>query len=584
MASDFPTGDDGMAGEILTDLGAGVLYLERFTIVERLSQPFTLTCEVLSLQLVDFTPYIGTPVAIRVQGEDLTARYFNGMLAEAIQADANDDTVRYVLTVRPWFWLTSLNKQSRIFQSLSSIAIIKQVFDGTGISADMIENRVRSSGAVVRNYCVQYDESDFNFVSRLMEEEGIYYFFAHSADKHVLTMCDGPPCHHDFTPDLPLNRENDAGWVQPHLNRWGAHVRQTASQVAMRDFHLRPWGETLDAQAAASSKTTVWSELFCYPGAYSHLTDDGQTTGAHFAATRLQAAQAEKLTYAGQGTTFAVPVGSFVSVQPAAGDTMDVAVKILVTGATHKFEGLKLSSKSGGDGVNMHIAIEGVPKDTTFRPPMRAVKPWARGPQVARVVGRSGEAIDPDPYGRVRVQFPWDRQHENNEQSSCWIRVSQGWAAKGFGMMHLPRIGDEVIVDFFDGDMDRPVITGRVYNSTNTTPYALPDEKTKSTWKSQTVGQLGEYPNTVDPPSPSDRGYNELRFEDKGGSEEVWMHAQRVFRAWYRFDEIRTTGRNTTISVGYNRDITIKNNETKTVQDGDETHTVSGRQPHDHDR
>ena len=271
---------------------------------------------------------------------------------------------------------------------------------------------------------------------------------------------------------------------------------------------------------------------------------------------------------------FAAPVGDIVSVGPAVGDDGE-ADEVLVIGATHVLSGQRHGGLGDGGHPTLTVMLEAIPADTTWRPPLVTPKPVARGPQTAIVVGPSGEVISTDAYGRVKVQFPWDRQGQSNETSSCWIRVSQSWADGGFGHMHIPRIGEEVIVDYFDGDMDRPVITGRVYNATKAVPYGLPDEKTKSTWKSQTVGDAGDYPDTVDPPPSSTKGFNEIRFEDKGGSEEIFVHAQRLFTGWYRFDETRTTGHNTTITVGYNRDITIKNNESKTVQEGDETHTIS---------
>ena len=565
------------SGLITTALGEGALFLEGFTASERLSEPFTIACEVVSPTKVDFSSYLGSGVSITVNGGALSGRDFHGLMIEASQLDAAGGSVRYLLVLRPWLWVLSLGRNSRIFQAMSARDIIGKVFSDAAISNDLFQLKLSQAGTVTRNYCVQYEESDFDFVSRLMEEEGIYYYFTHSSDRHVLTLCDGPSSHSDFAGgDLPLNRTiSEGGWAGAHLWRWGDHVRPTPTKVGLRDVHLMRWTDTLEATNASTSSSNVSAEVFHYPGGYSHLTDDGQTAGTNFAQLRLQAARAEQTRYIGEGDTFAVALGAFATVSPVSGDAEDASVKVFVTAATHTFSGQFFSSGDASDDLSTTVVIEGVPSAVTWRPALRTPRPTARGPQIAMVVGRSGEVIDPDAYGRVRVQFPWDRAGQQNETSSCWVRVSQSWADAGFGHMHIPRIGEEVIVDFFDGDMDRPIITGRVFNSTKTPPYTLPDEKTKSTWKSQTVGASGQYPDTVDPPPSSSKGFNEIRFEDKGGSEEVFVHAQRLYTGWYRFDETRTTGHNTTITVGYNRTISIKNDESKTVQEGDETHTIS---------
>ncbi len=567
---------DAHIGQIATALGDGALLLEGFTAEERFSEPFRITCDVLSPGAVDFAPLLGTGVSLTVDGGDLVGRAFHGLLAEASRVEEDANAVRYRLVLRPWLWFLSLGRNSRIFQAQSAMTIIQKVFADAGVSTSAYTSKVAQAGAVTREYCVQYGESDFAFASRLMEEEGVYYFFAHTADSHTMILCDGKGSHAAFGGgDLPLLRaEQGSAHIGPHLGRWDEHVKPVPTSVTLRDFHLRKFEDTLEAKNEETSASNVSAELYAYPGAYSHLTDDASTTGAAFAELRLQAARAEQLRLTGEGDVFATPVGSRVTVSPVDGQQEDPTT-VLVVGAVHVFRGQAYGAVGAGSSLELKITFESVPSDTVWRPMQTTPKPLAAGPQIATVVGPAGEVIHVDAYGRVRVQFPWDRLGKKDETAGCWIRVSQAWADGGFGHMHIPRIGEEVIVDYFDGDMDRPVITGRVYNATKTVPYALPDDKTKSTWKSQTVGDSGSYDDTVDPPSTSTKGFNEIRFEDKGGSEEVFVHAQRLFTGWYRFDETRTTGHNTTIKVGYNRDITIKNNETKKVEDGDETHTIS---------
>ena len=580
MADGTSSGQSLHSGKIATALGADALLLEGFTASERLAEPFTITCQVISLSAVDFTPHLGSGVSLTVPGDALVGRAFHGLLAEASRVDDDAGAVSYRLVLRPWFWFLSLGRNSRIFQNKSTRDIIQAVFDSAGISTTAFESKLNQCGTVVRDYCVQYDESDFNFVSRMMEEEGIYYHFAHSADKHVMVLCDGKASHGDFGGGaLKVNRSSAASQAhEPHLWHWDEHVHPAPISAVMRDFHVLHFGDPMETSVAKKPDSHVNGELYQYPGRYSQLSESHAWDAHDFVAPRLQAARAERALFTGSGDTFAVACGDLVAVAPVASGHGDIAAaEVLLLGTRHTFSGQShiAGGRGTGSGATVAISIEAVPAGTVWKPLQRTPRPLARGPQVATVVGPKGEVIHVDPYGRVRVQFPWDRQGKNDEHSGFWVRVSQGWADKGFGQMHIPRIGEEVIVDFFDGDLDRPVITGRVYNATNVVPYALPGDKTKSTWKSQTVGTSGEYPDTVEPPPPTAKGFNEVRFEDKGGAEEVFVHAQRTFTGWYRFDENRTTGHNTTISVGYDRNITIKHDENKTVKEGNETHTVS---------
>lgn len=580
MADGTSSGQSLHSGKIATALGADALLLEGFTASERLAEPFNITCQVISLGAVEFTPHLGSGVSLTVDGDALVGRAFHGLLAEASRVDDDAGAVSYRLVLRPWFWFLSLGRNSRIFQNRSTRDIIQDVFDTAGISTTAFEFNLNHCGTVVRDYCVQYDESDFDFVSRMMEEEGIYYHFAHSADKHVMVLCDGKASHGDFGGGaLKVNRSSAAAQAHgPHLSRWDEHVRPAPISAVMRDFHVLHFADPMETSSAKKADSHVTGELYHYPGRYSHLSESQSWDASDYVAPRLQAARAERALFSGSGDTFAVACGDLAAIAPVASGHADIAAaEVMLLETRHTFSGQTHTAGARGQesGATVAVSLEAVPADTVWKPLLRTPRPVARGPQVATVVGPKGEVIHVDPYGRVRVQFPWDRQGKNDENSGFWIRVSQGWADKGFGQMHIPRIGEEVIVDFFDGDLDRPVVTGRVYNSTNVVPYSLPGDKTKSTWKSQTVGASGEYPDTVEAPPSTAKGFNEVRFEDKGGAEEVFVHAQRTFTGWYRFDENRTTGHNTTIKVGYDRNITIKHDENKTVEEGDETHTVS---------
>ena len=549
-------------------LGQDKLLLEHFTATERLSVPFSIVIDALSPEVVDFMPHLGTGVGVKVgTGVAVVDRYFHGVLLEAEVVEQIGAYMRYRLTLRPWLSLLSLGRNTRIFQQMTVKTIIENVFNAAGFSN--FQFKMTAAGLQPREYCVQFRESDFDFVSRLMEEEGIYYYFSHTQDTHTLVLCDDPSCHAPFSGTAEVVRDDAITFTAPHLIAWNRRVRPSAIKTTLWDSHFCKPGQSLEAKAQASSASPAEAaEVYDYPGRYGYFDDAGARPGSDYATARLQEARAERDSYQGAGDLFGVPVGDRLTIDDD-GQTSD----FLVVGATHTVGVQNYAAAGGSDEpVEFNIEFEAVPAAVVWRPARVTPKPVAGGPQTATVVGTSGEVIDVDKYGRVRVQFPWDRVGANDQKSSCWLRVSQSSADNSFGHMHIPRIGEEVIVDFLDGDPDRPIITGRVYNSSQMPPYDLPADKTKSTWKSQTVGQSGSYDGAEGtPPNP---GYNEVRFEDKGGSEELFVHAQRLFTALVELDESRTTNRDTTVRVGRNRTVNVKQNETVTIEQGDESRTL----------
>ena len=556
---------------VLPGLHADDLLLEGFVASEQLSRPFEIVVEAFSVDNeIDLQAHLGQGLGIKVKtGVDKVDRLFHGVLYEAQTLGMVEHGWRYRLTLRPWLSLLALGSNSRIFQKMSVQDIIKKVFADAGFSAYAMN--LANAGSKVREYCVQFRESDFHFISRLMEDEGIYYYFAHSEHGHSMQMCEGHDNHPPFAHGtLAVDWQKGPGPDSPVLSSWERRLKPSIIKATLRDAHFQKTTSVLSAdKEAPSANPAERAEAYDYPGGFGYFVDDGSESGAPYAQTLLLQGRVDRETYHAQGTTFAVPVGQRVKVK-----TGQSEVEVMVTSATHRL-GPQNYMGSGGVGettVDLHIAFEAVPYLVDWKAPSITPKPTVSGPQVAVVVGQSGEVIDVDKYGRVKVQFPWDRQGKNNQDSSCWVRVSQGWADGGFGQIVLPRIGEEVLVEFLDGDLDRPVITGRVYNSALMPPYPLPADKTKSTWKSQTVGKSGSYDEAEE--APSGTGFNELRFEDKGGDEEVFLHAQRLFNAWIRLDETRKTGRDTKVRVGRNRDVAIKKNETVTIETGDETRSI----------
>lgn len=563
---------DNQVGKIKTALGKDALLLEQFVATERLSTPFEIVIDVLSADLVDFMPQLGNGVSLEVTGGGQTARKFHGRLYEAEAMGIAETYFRYQLRLRPWFYLLTHGRNVRIFQKKSAKQIIQDIFEENGFSD--FEMSLSSAGSVVREYCVQFRESDFDFVCRLMEEEGIYYFFEHTADAHKMKLCEAIGAHAEFNGGTVNVSRGETGAVEDtHLKDWNKKVRPSIVKATLRDsnFH-KPGDPTQQVDEKSGNVPAEKKEFYDYPARYAYLTDDGQSGVGKkaYAEALLAAKRVERETFFGVGPVFALPTGCRVKVKdPAAKEAQFLAVA-----TRHTFGPQFYWGDSGGGEPQASVEVEAIPVETVWKPLPLTPRPTASGPQTATVVGGVDEGPDVDEFGRIHVQFEWDRKGTNDRNSSCWIRVAQGWADGGFGQVHLPRVGEEVLVDFLDGDPDRPIVTSRVYNSTKKQPYPLPTDQTKSTWKSRTVGEpkTGDYSEAES--QPPDPGFNELMFEDKAGAEQVYVHAQRDYKLHVQLDESRKTERDTSVRVGRNQETAVKKNETFTIEEGDETRTL----------
>ncbi len=459
--------------------------------------------------------------------------------------------------LRPKLWSLTRRADCRIFQNLSASEIVKQVLDDDGLASNDYKLTLTST-CPTRVYCVQYRETDFNFVSRLMEEEGIYYFFQHSASGHVLVMCDAPSAHE--TVNGYENIRYDAPDQQPkpdHISEW-----EPLGQVAPGKCTLRDYDFTNSAlQLTGTSQTLSFTafEIYDYPGLFT-TADVGST----HASLRMEAMEVPIQQWTGGGPVLGITTGCKFTLTNHPRIDENAAYLVIASDFELKSDAFQAASgKPVGPGFECDFTAIAAAKQ--YRPPRLAPKPFVQGPQTALVVGPQGsDDLYTDSYGRIKVQFHWDRLGKKDENSSCWIRVASIWAGNAWGAMQLPRIGQEVIVDFLEGDPDQPIITGRVYNDLNKVPYTLPDNKTQSTIKSRSSTQ------------GTDANFNELRFEDKKGSEEIYFHAERDFN--------REVENNDTLKVGFdtksNGDQTIEifNNQSLTVgnnQSADGSQTVS---------
>lgn len=564
------------------------LALERFTVTSRLSEPFTMVIDVLAKGPIEFTPALYQPVSITMEAKSQVARSFHGLLFAVERHDDDQTAVRYQLTVRPW--LSALHERSdvRIFQEMTARDVIESVFGDAGFS-DYDFSAIEGELAR-REYCAQYRETDFAFVSRLLEDEGLYYYFRHEAGRHTMVICNGPSGHQS-PPNTPsvdyVSNSGDRGRRKLNIWRWSERLSTAVASVDTGEHHFFSPRERNagSAQATDDGHKRAGSAFYDFPAGVGALAESGVIKPGRLpqeskreAEIRLQGLRADHRRFVGEGDAFELMSGDKLTLarHPQAALNRDY----LLVGTTHVFASESYGSGDGEDHT-LDVHLEAIPFDVRWRAPRITPRPLVGGPQTARVVGPlkdpgpTDDTIHTDQYGRVKVQFFWDRDGKWLQNSSCWVRVSQGWADGGFGAVMLPRIGQEVIVDFLDGDPDRPIITGRVYNADKMPPYALPDRKTVSTIKSRTVGKAGSYPEAEEPPKSGEPGFNELRFEDAGGKEEVFLHAQRDRKTWVRLDDDEKIGRDQKQRVGRNRSSVVHKHESLEVETGDETRKVA---------
>jgi len=500
----------GYSFAVTTPLGPDKLLLESFDGEEQISGLFhfrlTMTSEYDDL---DFKQVVGKGAAITATDKDGKKRHFHGIVARMVQ-----NGMTYHFDVRPKLWELTLASDYRIFQNKTVPEIVKAVLQEQGIT-DLDDTLIGTYAA--REYCVQYGESLFAFISRLMEEEGICYFFKHEEAKHTLVLADDAsafkPCP-DLSP-VPVKAERVKAWEEQDLVlSVSVEENLVAGQYQADDFNFEtPKTELRSKVEGGKNKLKVYD----YPGLYK-TKDEGDAYGKK----RLDEIEFPARLISGESICRAFTSGFTFTLtgHPRA----DVNTSYVLRSVTHS-------------GARRHYrnSFAAFPATVNFRPPRLTPKPRIAGTQTAIVVGKSGEEIWTDEHARIKVQFHWDQLGTGDENSSCWIRVAQLWAGKNWGAMFLPRVGQEVVVSFLDGDPDRPLVTGSVYNGQQPVPYALSDQQTKSTIKSSS--------------SKGGSGWNELSFDDKAGSERIELHAQKDFKVDVLKDQTVTVGGNYTLKV-----------------------------------
>lgn len=500
---------------------------------------------------------LGAKVDIKIRLGASSNRYINGYVTRFEQGGVIGRYSVYRVTVRPWLWQTTLGADCKVFQNKTPLAVIEAVFADYAQAGSVDKSGV-SGATETRPYTVQYRESDFNFVLRLMEQEGIHFYFKHAKGSHTLVLTDEASTH-PAIPDGTLKWGPEVlgdQLAEEVVTEWTLAQQLGSLKYATTDYAAEQ--PTLDMSAKAT-RTVPYSngpsglEVFDYPGGYDDLSMDGQpservTLGGHWAQHEVDRYESGRRIASGLTPYRSTAAGlTFTFASHAdAGDYLLTAVDTEINFAHYEARDSELED-------SFSCRFEAVPKATPFRPEAIARRPMVYGPQTATVTGASGDEIMTDKYGRVKVQFRWDRIGARDDKSSCWIRCSQPWAGKQFGMISLPRVGDEVVVEFLEGNPDRPLITGRVYNGDNMPPYALPDQATVTGIKTRS-SKGGAATN-----------FNELRFDDKKDSEYVWLQAEKDFHRLVKNDDYDTVSNDQWTEVTKNAQHKVGENYTLSV-------------------
>ena len=470
--------------EIKTPLGADVLLIKHMNAREELGRLFHYEIEVLSTDpAINMSDLLGQAVTIRMDLAEDEERFFHGYVSACSQGGADGRFFGYRLSVRPWLWFLTRTADCRIFQEKTVPDIIKDVFREHGFT-DFEESL--SGSYRTWEYCVQYRETDFNFVSRLMEQEGIYYYFKHEDGKHTLVLADSYSAHSLVAgEEVPFFNAEDKDVVdRDHFLTWQLSQRVQPGNYALNDFDFERPNANLETRSSVSREhAQAEHEIFDHPGEYLETGD-----GDSYARMRIEELHAGHEVIEAEANARVLACGALVRVSDHPRE--DQNREYLITSAQYQIGVGGYESAGSGVKSTFQVTIGAIDARTPFRSARTTPKPVVQGPQTAIVCGQSGEQIWTDEYGRVKVQFHWDRYGEANESSSCWIRVSQSWAGNGWGSMHVPHVGHEVIVEFLEGDPDRPIITGRVYNGTNSTLEELPGSKTKSGFRDHGNNEL----------------------------------------------------------------------------------------------
>ncbi len=531
--------------------------VESFNVVEEVSQPFKMTLSLLSLDPdIEFDALSRKPALLSVLGQGMDAgRLFHGVVNEVRYLGAGRRFSRYQITLVPQLWFLTQRQDCRIFQDKSIIDILTEVLDGASVTDYRFE---LFNSYPNQDYLLQYRETDSHFVQRLLAEHGLWYYFEHTASNHTMVIVD----KNDAIPELvstplnasyvgPLVYQSDGGGNsdREHIFELSAYNRVRTGHVTQTDYNYEQPRIPQHVQQQGERDNDL--AFFDYPGRYGEI-EQGQQRSNYLVADH----QVDNHQIDAESNIMRLIAGYSFNLTKHPRSTINR--DYILTSVTHSGYDPRVHEEESSElPTTYQNQFTCIPRDIEYKA-NKLSAPVVDGPQTAVVVGPAGEEIYTDPMGRIKVQFHWDRYGNNDEHSGCWLRVSQSMAAPTWGAVYLPRIGHEVVVTFLEGDPDRPLVTGAVYNGLNTPPYALPEHKTKTVFRTQT--HKGE-------------GYNEMSFEDEANQEEVYFHAQKDMRTKVLNNRFRTIGNDEELEVGNNQINKIKKDRKETIE-GHKTSTT----------
>ncbi|MBP2851348.1 type VI secretion system tip protein VgrG [Dickeya oryzae] len=525
-----------------------------FELSEALNQPFALSLNLASSQPgIDFGAVLDQPCELLVWYDGELQRRVSGIVSRFAQGDTGFRRTRYQAEVRPALWRLGLRTNARIFQTQKPDAIISTLLEEAGITDYAFALR---HDHAVREYCVQYRESDLAFIHRLAAEEGLFYFHEFDAGKHRVVFADDAGAL-GKGPELFFNLATQGLSEGAYVRRFRYAEAVSTAEVALKDYSFKTpaYGLLHNRMSSELDHQRESYQHFDYPGRFKQ-----DPSGKAFTGYRLDALRAGAMTGAGESNAAELMPGGTFTLTEHPNPAFNLAWQVVAV--THSGQQPQaLEEESGGEPTTISNSFEVVKATTTWRAAM-PYKPMVDGPQIATVVGPAGEEIYCDEFGRVKLQFPWDRYGASDDQSSCWVRVSQGWAGGQYGLIAIPRIGHEVVVSFLEGDPDQPIVTGRTFHATNPSPYPLPANKTRTSLRTSTH---------------KGAGFNELRFEDQAGQEEVFIHAQKDMNTVVLNNRSTAVNASHTENVGGDQTVVVQHNQTVSVKENQVTE-IQGEQ------
>ncbi|MBN3062307.1 type VI secretion system tip protein VgrG [Pectobacterium versatile] len=544
-------------------LPASTFSVVDFQLNEALNQPFALSLNLASpLPGIDFGAVLDQPCELLVWYEGELQRRVSGIISAFAQGDTGFRRTRYQAEVRPALWRLGLRTNARIFQAQKPEAIIGALLEEAGITDYAFALRNEHA---VREYCVQYRESDLAFITRLAAEEGLYFFHEFEEGKHRLVFADDAGALAKG-PELFFNLATQGLSEGAYVRRFRYAEAVRTAEVALKDYSFKTpaYGLLHNKMSGELEHQRESYQHFDYPGRFKQ-----DPSGKAFTGYRLDALRAGAMTGSGESNAAELMPGSSFTLTEHPNLALNIAWQLVAI--THSGQQPQaLEEESGGEPTTYSNSFEVVKASTTWRADL-PYKPMVDGPQIATVVGPAGEEIYCDQYGRVKLQFPWDRYGASDDQSSCWVRVSQGWAGGQYGLIAIPRIGHEVIVSFLEGDPDQPIVTGRTFHATNPSPYPLPANKTRTSIRTSTH---------------KGAGFNELRFEDQAGQEEVFIHAQKDMNTvvlnnrstGVGVDHAENVGRDQVSVIGRHQILNVVENQGTEIQGAQKVIIGAGRE------